>query len=302
MKSLYSLSGITAFVVTVQTGSFTEAAVRLGITKSAVGKSVGKLEEHLGVSLLIRTTRRVTLTTEGERYYRECVQALEQIERASHQIQAGQERLTGKLRLDLPAAFGRKCVMPLLMEWMNNYPELKLNITFSERYIDLIEEGVDLVIRIGKVPDSSYLVARQLSVQQQILCATPAYLQQYGEPDNIDSLDNHRCIVGVRQESPFLWILREGDSFRHYTPVPFYELADGEAMLQAVLSHKGIAQFPLWLIADKLKEGHLQRIMAQTEGYGSPINLIWPKGRSVPPKTRYLIDKLLQAAEKGWLD
>lgn len=287
--------------MTVQTGSFTEAAVRLGITKSAVSKRVAKLEEQLGASLLVRTTRRLTLTTEGERYYGECAEALEQLERAGDLIKEKQTVLTGKLRIDLPAAYGRKHIMPLLMQWMDEHPKLMLNITFSERYIDLIEEGVDLVIRIGQVPDSAYLVARQLTVQQQILCATPSYLEKLGEPKTIDDLNHHRCILGIRQDTPFYWMLYDNGSLRQFAPIPFYELADGEAMLQAVLSHKGIAQFPLWLISEQLKSGKLQRILVQTEGYSSPINLLWPKGRSVPPKTRYLIDKLVQAAEKGLL-
>lgn len=299
MFQFNSLTGITAFVAAAQTGSFTGAASRLGITKSAVGKSVTRLEEHLGVTLFLRTTRRLTLTSEGEHYLQQCQIALTILEQANYQIQEHQSVLTGKLRIDLPSAFGRKCIMPILMTLMDKQPQLKMSVSFSERYIDMHEESVDLVVRIGNLPDSANIVARQLTTQKLVLCASPLYLQKYGIPKEIEALSTHRCIVGFRQETPFYWMLKEGDSFQQYTPTPFYELADGDAMLEAVLQGNGIAQLPLWMIGDKLKEGKLQKVLPNTEGYQSPIHIMWPKGRNVPPKTRYIADALLQVAKEG---
>jgi DNA-binding transcriptional LysR family regulator len=299
MIPIHSLTGITAFVATVQSGSFTEAAERLGITKSAVGKRVTKLEEHLGVSLLIRTTRGISLTTEGECYFQECSEALDLLDKAGQQLQANTNTLMGKLRLDLPAAFGRKCVMPILLQLMDEQPQLMLSVSFNEQFVDALEEGLDLMVRIGPLPDSAHLVARQLAKQNQILCASPEYLEKYGEPENIQELENHRCIVGIRQGAPFYWRLCEEGTVIQYAPRPFYELADGDAMLQAVLQGKGIAQLPLWLVDSYLKNQQLQRILPESEGYETPINLLWPKGRSMPPKTRYVIDMLLKAAKEG---
>ncbi|HCH49889.1 MAG TPA: LysR family transcriptional regulator [Proteus sp.] len=299
MFQFNSLAGITAFVAAAQTGSFTSAASRLGITKSAVGKSVTRLEEHLGVTLFLRTTRRLTLTSEGEHYLQQCQMALTILEQANHQIQEHQSVLTGKLRIDLPAAFGRKCIMPILIKLMDKQPQLKMSVSFSERYIDMHDESVDLVIRIGHLPDSTHVVARQLTTQKLVLCASPLYLQKKGHPKDIDALSAHRCIVGFRQETPFYWTLKEGNTFRQYTPVPFYELADGDAMLEATLQGNGIAQLPLWMIGDKLKEGQLQRVLPESQGYQSAIHMMWPKGRNVPPKTRYIADALLQVAKEG---
>ncbi|MGO2303890.1 MAG: LysR family transcriptional regulator [Providencia sp.] len=299
MNPLYSLSGISAFVVTVQMGSFTEAAVRLGMTKSAVGKSVTKLEERLGVNLLIRTTRRLTLTAEGEKYFQECCEALNLLEQAGNQIQDNQSVMMGKLRIDLPAAFGRKCIVPLLLDLMDEHPQLMLSVSFNERYIDIIEENIDLVVRIGNLPDSIHLVARQLTTQKQVLCATPEYIQRYGEPLSVDKLSEHRCIIGIRQKFSFSWMLIDNGVMRQYTPPAFYELADGDAMLEAVLRGHGIAQLPLWMISKQLESGQLQRVLISSEGYESPINLIWPKKQNLPPRTRYLIDILVQAALEG---
>ncbi|NBM55331.1 LysR family transcriptional regulator [Proteus sp. G2669] len=302
MTQFNSLSSITAFVATAQTGSFTEAASRLGVTKSAVGKSVTRLEEHLGINLLLRTTRRLTLTSEGEYYLQQCQIALSILEQANNQVQENQSVLTGKIRLDLPSAFGRKCIMPVLMTLMDKQPQLKMSISFSERYIDMHEESVDLVVRIGHLPDSSNVVARQLTTQKLVLCASPIYLQKHGIPKEIEALSDHRCIVGFRQEAPFYWMLKEADTFRQYIPTPFYELADGDAMLDAVSHGYGIAQLPLWMIGDLLKGGQLQRILIKTEGYQSPINMMWHKGQKVPPKTRYIADALLQVAKEGGFD
>ena len=173
-----SLQGTLAFVQTVEAGSFTAAAQRLRITKSAVGKSVAQLEQRLGVRLLNRTTRSASLTSEGDTYYRACVRALAELDAAQATLASRRQVPSGRLRVDLPLSFGRRCVAPVLFEIAAKFPELAMEISFNDRRVDLIEEGIDLTVRMGDLEDSAGLVARRLYTQRSVLCAAPSYLRR----------------------------------------------------------------------------------------------------------------------------
>lgn len=170
MRKTDNLGGITAFVTTAQQGSFTAAAEQLGLTKSAVGKSVSRLEARLGLTLFQRSTRRLSLTPDGEAFLSRCQQAIDILEQAEAELTSHVIHPSGRLRVDLPSAFGRQRVLPLLLAITQRYPELSLTVTFSERFVDLIEEGIDLVVRIGELADSSGLVARRLTTQKLVIC------------------------------------------------------------------------------------------------------------------------------------
>ncbi|OBU04970.1 LysR family transcriptional regulator [Morganella psychrotolerans] len=302
MQKNDSFSGITAFVAAAQSGSFTAAADKLGITKSAVSKRLILLESALGVSLFQRGNRRITLTISGERYLQHCLAALNILSEAEDDISKQQTTLSGRLRIDLPAAFGRRRVMPVLDGLMSRYPQLMMSISFRERYIDLAEEGADLAIRIGELANSSHLIARRLTSQTLVLCAAPEYLAQYGEPETIDALAQHRCIVGFRQDQPFYWPLYCEEKPQRIIPPPFYELADGDAMLSTVLNGHGIAQLPLWMAGDYLRDGLLCRVLPASEGAQIPIHVIWLKNTQLPAKTRFVADALIAAAKNGDFD
>lgn len=303
MRKTDNLGGITAFVTTAQMGSFTAAAERLGLTKSAVGKSVGRLEERLGLKLFQRSTRKLSLTPDGERFLNSCQDAIDILEQAEAELTSHIKHPSGRLRIDLPAAFGRKRILPLLLDILRGNPELALTVTFSERFIDPIEEGIDLFIRIGELADSSGLIARRLTTQKLVLCASPDYLLYHGEPEVPDDLTQHQCIVGFRRNQPKTWLLKdsEGKNFR-FTPPPTHELGDGDAMLTGVLSGCGLSQLPLWLVGEYLATGELKEVMSQYAGGEVPINALWPKSRQLLPKIRHVVDRLLHAAEDGLLD
>ncbi|PYD84551.1 LysR family transcriptional regulator, partial [Pseudomonas syringae pv. pisi] len=186
-----ALSGVVIFVTAARAGSFTSAADRLGITKSAVGKSIAKLEERLGCKLFHRSTRSLGLTVDGEAYFASCSLAVDEVLAAEAFLTSNQKTPGGRLRIDLPAAYGRSVVLPVLLDILEANPGLKLTVTFNDSVIDLIEEGVDLSIRFGALKDTSGLVARRLAVQKQIICAAPRYIQKHGYPESPEDLQQH---------------------------------------------------------------------------------------------------------------
>lgn len=302
MRKTDSLSGILAFVTTAQLGSFTAAAERLGVTKSAIGKSVGRLEQRLGLKLFHRSTRKLSLTPDGQIYLSSCQTAIATLEQAESVLKAHINKPSGRLRVDLPAAFGRKIILPILLNIAREYPELSLSISFSERFIDLIEEGIDFVVRIGELADSSGLVARQLTTQKLLICASPEYLKHHGEPACLDALNQHPCIVGFRREQAIAWLVKGSDgSVKRYIPPATHELGDGDAMLAAVLDGRGLCQLPLWLVDEHLKRGELVEVLPQYSGCEVPIHILWPKSSNVMPKIRHTVDLLVNEAKRGTL-
>ncbi|CDM89455.1 LysR family transcriptional regulator [Xenorhabdus bovienii] len=303
MRKNDHFSGIVAFVATAQLGSFTAAAERLGLTKSAVGKSLNRLEERLGLKLFQRSTRSLSLTPEGDVFLQSCQNAIAILEQAEAGIASHITSPIGRLRIDLPAAFGRQRILPILLNITKEYPELTLSVSFSERFVDVIEDGIDLVIRIGELADSSGLVARRLTTQKLVICAAPDYLQRRGIPTSSDELNQHHCIVGFRRHQPFHWCLRTTNgNNKNITPPPTYELADGDAMLTAVLAGCGLAQLPLWMVNRYLKNGELKTVLPEYSGVEVPISALWPKSCQLLPKIRYVVDTLVAAAENGLLD
>ncbi|WP_278809888.1 LysR family transcriptional regulator [Obesumbacterium proteus] len=303
MRRADHLGSITAFVSTAQLGSFTAAAEKLGLTKSAVGKSVSRLEDRLGLKLFQRSTRSLSLTPDGERFLTSCQSAIEILEQAEAELTSHTSQPSGQLRVDLPAAFGRQRILPILLDITQRYPELTLTVTFSERFVDLIEEGIDLVIRIGELTDSSSLVARKLTTQKLVICASPDYLLYNGEPASPDELHLHRCIVGLRRNQPISWLLKGDDGqISRFVPPPTHEFGDGDAMLAATLAGSGLSQLPLWLVGKYLASGELREVLPSYSRGEMSISALWPKSRQLLPKIRYVVDTLVKAAEDGLLD
>lgn len=290
-----SLQGLLSFVHAVQTGSFTQAAQRLGVSASAVGKAVALMETRLGVRLLSRTTRSLGLTAEGEAYYQACVEALTVLDAGQAQLAAHRQVPSGRLRVDLPLDFGRRRVAPLLFEIAGRFPNLALDISFNDRRVDLVQEGIDLAIRIGELDDSAGLVARLLCTQRLALCAAPAYLDRHGRPQTIDDLERHALIVYGRDGSLSPWFLRDPEGrLRKYTPRGRIVLGHGEPMLDAALAGCGITYLPSWLMADELASGRLERVLSPDLVDGAPIHAIWPATRTLAPKIRFVVDELVQ--------
>lgn len=293
MSLFEPLTGIRTFVTAARAGSFTAAATELGIGKSAVGKSIARLEERLRVKLFHRTTRRLILTVDGEAYFATCTNALGDIAAMEETLSSRSEVPRGRLRIDLPAAYGRTVILPILLRMAQQFPALELTITFSDYLIDPIEEAVDLLIRFGDLEDSSDLVARYLGKQQLVVCASPAYLAQADTPLSLQDLGKHKCIVGYRRGQPLSWsLLNEGNIVVRIAPPATHQMGDGEAILAAALAGCGICQLPSSLVKHHVATGALVPVLGGFETFVD-VNLIWPKTKHMLPKVRRIVEELV---------
>ncbi|TNI58981.1 LysR family transcriptional regulator [Aeromonas media] len=288
------------FVTVAQSGSFTAAALALGITGSALSKSIVRLEARLGVKLLHRTTRRVSLTLEGEAYLASCLQAIRLLEETENSFASGKQNPSGRVRIDLPAAFGRRHVLPILLELAGKHPQLDLSVTFNERKVDLIQTNIDLVVRIGTLEDQADLVARRLGEQKLVICGSPSYLTRRGVPLTPDELSRHDCIIDWRSGHRHSWLLRNSAGKTEAYDIPVrYEMGDGEAVLAAALAGLGLVQAPTWLVSEQLESGALIPVLNDQSGGEMPINLIWARSQHMQLKLRVVIDALLSAAQES---
>ena len=297
-----SLQGLLPFTHAVETGSFTRAAERLGVTASAVGKAIALMEARLGTRLLNRTTRSLGLTPEGEAYYRACVEALTVLDVAQAQLAAHLVVPAGRLRIDLPLTFGRRCVAPILFEIAERFPDLTLDVSFTDRRVDLVSEGIDLAIRMGELDDRVGLVARQFYVQRWVVCAAPAYLDRHGRPQTIDDLERHALIVYGRDGFVSPWFIPDAAGrSKKYAPRGRMVLGHGEPQLDAALAGCGITYLPTWLIANELTSGRLERMLSPDLVETGPVHAIWPATRTLAPKSRIVVDELVrQFSPPSW--
>ena len=290
------LQGITAFVHAVEAGSFTAAASKIGLSKSAIGKSVATLEQRLGVKLLNRTTRRLSLTAEGLDFHQSCLRVLAELEEAEARAAARRTEVSGTLRINLPVAFGRLWVMPVLCELAHTHPKLTLDVRFSDRAVDLLEEHIDLVVRLGTLDDSASLCARYLGQQRVVTCGSPVYLAAHGQPTGIDDLAQHACLTFAQGSYVHPWQLLDHQGQLVNRKIDGrHTISDGEALRAAVLNGLGLGQFPTWLVADELRNGTLVSVLAPAGVEGTPIHALWPANRDLAPKIRATVDALLQA-------
>ncbi|MEC8918416.1 MAG: LysR family transcriptional regulator [Pseudomonadota bacterium] len=298
-----SFRGIVHFVTAADSQSFTEAAERLGITKSAIGKSITQLEQRLGAQLFHRTTRKNSLTTEGEAYLASCLTALETLRDAERALHSKAIEPAGIVRIDVPAFFGRSILMPVLLQMAEHHPQLKLTITFNDQIIDPVDAGFDLAIRYGIVKDSTDLVAKRLNHQRLAICAAPEYLEKHGIPETLEALDSHRLIMAWRKGAPLSWLVKDinGRDIR-FKPTPFHQISDGDAMVDACVAGAGIIQFPEPLLRPKIDRGQLIKILPELEPAPIELNIIWPRSRYLLPGVRFVIDELFSMAQSNAFD
>lgn len=290
------LQAISAFVHTVETGSFTAAAARIGVSKSATGKSVARLEDRLGVRLLNRTTRSLSLTPEGQAYYQSCLKVLEELNAAEALLASRKRSVSGTLRINLPISFGRLCVMPVLMDVADENPELDLDVSFTDRRIDLVEEGIDLAVRLGDPGNQANLIGRRVGTQRSIICASPAYLERRGQPTCFEDLANHDCLGFARDGRPLLWTVLDNEGLpRSLTIRPRHTVSHGEALRDATVNGLGIAYLSTWLAADDVAFGRLRILPISIPKEDAPITALWPKSRDLSPRIRVVVDALVAA-------
>jgi len=295
--SVESFLIIVHFVTAANVLSFTEAAEQLGISKSAIGKSITQLEQNLGTTLFHRTTRKISLTTEGEAYLASCLIALETLQAAENSLRSKMTEPSGTVRIDMPAAFGRSVMMPILLDMAERFALLKFTITFNDKIIDPLDVGFDLAIRFGPMKDSADLVAKKLNEQHLVFAASPSYLEKYGKPNTLEELSQHRCIMAWRGGRPLNWLVKKAKEDVRINPTPFHQISDGDAMVDVCVSGAGIIQFPESLLRPYVQRGELVLILPELTPSATELNVIWPRSRHLLPGVRYIIDQLSELSE-----
>jgi DNA-binding transcriptional LysR family regulator len=288
-----SLSGISMFVTVAETRSFTKAANQFGVSSSAVGKSIARMEERLEVRLFHRSTRSITLTTEGTLFLERCRRILSEVEAAEAELSEMSGSPRGRLRVSTPQLTA--LMMPTMTGFMRRYPDIELDIELSERMVDIIEEGFDAVIRTGPHHDSR-LSSRRIGSCKQVVVVAPSYLKQHGTPAHPRELARHKCLLhkfpttGRVERWPF--ILEPGE------PEPELKermtCSDIESITYALLQGEGIAFLPTFIVADELKDGRLQTILDDYMDQTVTFSMLWPSSRYASPKLRVFIDYVVQ--------
>ena len=280
---------IPVFVAVVENDGFSAASRALGISKSAVSKRINQLENHLGVRLLHRTTRKLSLTEAGERYFEHAAQALTAASQAEDAVTELQGEPQGKLKISSPMSFGRLHVAPLIPIFMQRYPKILIDLVMDDRNIDLVAEGFDLAIRSGDMPDST-LIARKLAPLRQVLCASPDYIDRYGMPVTPSELSERNCILFSYSGDANEWTLNKDGKSEAVLVSGSYRVNNSEAILVALREGIGIGRLPTFVAGPDLTEGNLVRIL---ESYHIPDHTfyaVFPERQYLPAKVRAFLD------------
>lgn len=287
------LAAMAVFARVVEDGSFTAAARALGLSKSAVSKQIGRLEDRLGVRLLNRTTRRLSLSEAGEAFYERCRRAVAEAEAAEAAVSRLAAAPRGALRVNAPMSFGLQHVVPALPEFLARYPELDVDLALNDRYVDLVEDGYDVGVRIGRLGDSS-LIARRLARSRRVPLAALDYLRRRGRPLHPTDLRNHDCLTYAYQaERSGLWRFRGPGGAVRVEVGGRLRANNGDALREAALAGLGIALLPTFIAGDDLRAGRLTALLQdwQEEGEGD-VHAVYPAARNLSPKVRVFVDFL----------
>lgn len=284
-----------AFIRVVECGSFTAAASKLGIGKSYVSKLIGRIEERLGVQLLHRSTRALSVTEAGNAYYERCLSALEALEEAETAATVLHQRPRGRLRISVPAVFGAAHVVRPLAAFKERYPELTLEVDFTDRRVDLLIEGYDLAIRAGDLGKDE-LTTRRIATAPRFPCASPHYLTRRGIPSNPEDLAHHDALLYAHHAIPNTWTLSNGEREAKVTVTSTFVANHAVMLLEAAVMHLGIVFVPLFHSAPYLADGRLVRVLPNWRHPALvPVNVVFPTTRLVPAKTRVFVDFMVEA-------
>jgi LysR family transcriptional regulator for bpeEF and oprC len=284
------LKSLMIFMRSAQHRSFSEAARQLGMSPSAVSRAVLRLEDDLGIRLLQRTTRSLTLTEDGNRFYDRCQQILDELEEAELDLKQSQSKPTGTLRIDLSTALGKMHIAPVLPRFAAQYPDLTLNVSFGDRFTDLIEEGIDATVRVGLGIDSR-LIMRSLAIMNFVTCASPKYLARAGTPTMPADLENHACVSFIYPQTrrEFEWKFEQNG--KPLNLKSHLQFDDAEAILDAAIQGAGVVQLPNYIVAGAIARGELQPILQDfTAQVGLPIAVVYPQKRHLSAKVRVFVE------------
>ncbi len=288
------LGAMAVFAQVVEAESFSAAAREMGIAKSSVSKQISRLEDELGVRLLNRTTRRLSLTEAGQTFYQGCQRVVAEAAAAESAVTHLAAAPRGRLRVGVPMSFGLRHISPVLPLLLGRCPELTVDLALNDRFVDLVEEGFDVGVRIAHLTDSS-LIARRLAPSRNILCAAPEYLAAQGMPRTVEDLSAHECLLYSYQVTGGKWRFAGPGGRRELRVRGRLRANSGESLLAAALAGFGIAHLPTFICGDALREGRLVRLLPEwADPVESVINAIYPASRNLSPKVRVFIDFLVE--------
>ncbi|GFD71967.1 LysR substrate-binding domain-containing protein [Alteromonas sp. KUL150] len=283
------LEGIAEFCAVAEVGNFTGAANKLDTSVAQISRKVASLEKQLGVKLLQRTTRSVSLTEAGTLYFEQALPALKALENAQLSVSALQTSPQGLIKLTAPVAFGEAFIAPLLNTFMQKYSGISVQCTFSNEKLDIVDLGLDLAIRIGKLEDST-LVAKKLATRHLFVCGSKAYFEEHGQPQTIDELKHHSLLVGSQ---PY-WRFMVDKEIQSISVQGRARYNSGNALCSAALAGLGLAQLPGFYVRDALASGELIEVFPEYKDKQEAIWAVFPSNRNVAPKIRLLVDFLAQ--------
>jgi DNA-binding transcriptional LysR family regulator len=279
--------GLDEFVAVAECGSFSRAAERLRLSSSHVSRQVALIEERLQARLLYRTTRRVSLTEAGQTFFVRCQRLIEERDEAFLTISDLHSTPTGLLRMTAAIAYGERFIVPLVNDFMAQHPQLKVEIDLTNRALDMVHEGFDLAIRLGRLNESS-LVATRLAPRAMHLCAAPAYLEKYGRPHTLSELGQHNCLIGTSD----IWLFQQDGREFAFRPSGNWRCNSGQAVLDATLRGFGLSQLPEYYLNDLLRSGELISLLEANQPPNAAVWAVYPQRRYALPKVRLLIDAL----------
>ncbi|RJG10143.1 LysR family transcriptional regulator [Pseudomonas cavernicola] len=279
--------GLDEFVAVAECGQFTAAAERLGVSSSHISRQIVRLEERLQTRLLYRSTRRVALTEAGQTFLQHCQRLQDAREEALRAVGELTSEPKGLLRMTCAVAYGERFIVPLVTDFMARHPQLRVDIELSNRTLDLVQEGLDLAIRLGRLQDSR-LVATRLAPRRMYLCAAPAYLEHYGRPHSLSELGRHNCLIG----SSDTWSFQQNGRESSQRVQGNWRCNSGQAVLDAALRGLGLCQLPDYYVQEHLRNGALVSLLENHQPPNTAVWALYPQQRHLSPKVRQLVDHL----------
>ncbi|WP_299631911.1 LysR family transcriptional regulator [uncultured Roseobacter sp.] len=300
MNNLPSLISIEAFISVAETGAFKDGARRLNLTPSAASKAVTRLEETLGVKLIHRTTRSVSLTPEGERYLEGAKRLIADALALGAEVSDTASDPVGRLTVSAPAAFGRMCLVPALDAFHREWPQVEIELWLDDRAVDLAGDAVDIAIRAGALSDRANLIARRVFDDQLVLCASPDYWDLHGMPEHPDDLAKHDCLNfrNRRTGRVMQWHFTQDGEVVSKTYEGSVTIDDGESVGRAARAGLGVSQMPSFMAAEGIKRGKLVEALEEFRPPPTPFTALYLDRRLVSPRIRVFIDFILQAQSK----
>ncbi|WCN10961.1 LysR family transcriptional regulator [Marinomonas mediterranea] len=288
-----SQGDISILVTVVESGSFSKAAERLGISKSAISKRVSQLEAQLGVKLLHRTTRKLSLTEAGEHFFKHAQIAHQASKDAIDAVAQLQGEPQGRLKISCPMSFGRLHLAPLIPKFLKKYPKITIDLVMDDKISDIIGQGFDLAIRGGVLPDSN-LVVRKLAPLRSVLCASQTYLNQHGVPAELEALSSHNCLAFTYSNDKREWTFMKEGEVQRISISGNYQVNSSEALKEAIIQGLGIGRLPTFIAGPEIKKGNLVALFEEYEMPRQSMYAVYPERHYLPKKVRVFIDFIVE--------